>query len=868
MIRRTPDLDELDREIRDHIEAETHENIARGMSEQEARAAAIRKFGNIARVKEDVRAVWIPDWIDQLRQDTRDAVRYVRRNPALSIAIVVTLALGIGLSTAIYSVVHAVVLRPLAYAHPERMVWVSTRARDSSPEIMTSIDFAVWQAQVTSLEHMIAYDTIDATLVVGGDASRLRIIAASHGFWEVTGAQPAHGTLPTAADPQALAITHRVFVGQFQSDPDVIGRAVSIDGRPATIAAVLPESFHPQLHTFAGMADLDGAEPGAYRMLRVDAPPRVITPSTAVRLYEAIGELKAGVTIEQARAEIDAIHTREQRDHPTGFGTTSVVVIPLQDKIVGPSRRALGILLSGSFVVLLITCANVANLLLSRSAERRKEIALRMSIGSGPLRVVRQLFAESVAYAVLGGIGGVLLSVWLVNTVIAIIGAGVPRLTETQLDFAVLAVAAAISIGTALLFGIGPALALVVTNVQEVLKEGGRTVSASRRVIITGRAMVAVQVALTIVLLAGAGLMLKSVWLMTRYPAGFAPDQILTMRVDIRGPQYRDPKARQDYAAALVSKAKTIPGLRDAAMTTGRSSMILVIKEGEGIPPPGERDRRAVPVSSISSGFGPLLGMSLASGRWFNDRESPGVAIINESLARRDFNDTDPIGRRIRMPWLGENGLATIVGVVRDLKYAAIDTDAVPELFFHYADTPVSSITLVMRVDDDPIAVAPAVRNALSAIDPTQSFYNIKTLEEVLSDSIAPRRFNLLLLATFAFVALVLAALGVYGVVAYAVSERTHEIGIRMALGAERASVVGMIVAQGMWSVVAGVVVGLFAAWGATRLIAGLLYGVQPDDTATFAVTTLVLGLIACVACIVPALKAAVIDPAIALRAE
>ncbi len=868
MTPRRPDLDDLDREMRDHIEAETLDNVSRGMNPDQARAAAIRKFGHLARVKEDVRAVSIPGWLDQVRQDTRDAVRYLRRNPALSLAIVVTLALGIGLTTAIYSVVNAVLLRPLAYAHPQRMVWLSTRAKDSSRDIMNSIDFAVWQSQATSLAHMIAYDTGDATWVVGGEASRLRIVSASEGFWDVTGAQPVLGTLPSDADPQALAITHRVFVELFQNDPSVIGRTVNVDGQPATIVAVLPPTFHPQLQTFGVIVDLDAAEPAAYRMLRVDPPPQVITATTGVRIYQAIGELRAGVTIEQARAEIEAIHSREQRDHPTPFGTTSVVLMPLQDKIVGPSRRALAILLSASFVVLLITCANVANLLLSRAAERRKEIALRMAVGSGPLRVLRQLFVESAAYAALGGIGGVLTSLWLVNTVIAIAGSGVPRLTETRLDFSVLAMAAAISLGTALLFGIGPALALVVTNLQDLLKERGRTLSGSRRVMMTGRAMVAVQVALTIVLLAGAGLMFKSMWRMTKYPAAFAPDQILTMRLDIHGLQYRDQKARHDFATALVSKAKTMPGVRDAAITTGRGSMMLVIKEGEGIPKPGERERRAAPISSVSSGFGPLLGMSLVSGRWFNDLDSPGVAIINESLARRDFRDSDPIGRRIRTPWLGQNGLATIVGVARDLKYAAIDADPVPELFFHFVDAPISSISLVMRVEGDPIAAAPAIRKALSAIDPTQSFYNIKTLEAVLSDSIAPRRFNLLLLGTFAIVALALAALGVYGVVAYAVSERTHEIGIRMALGAARSNVVRMIVAQGMWSVMAGLVVGLFAAWAATRLIAGLLYGVEPHDTATFAVTTLALGSIACLACVVPALKAALVDPATALRAE
>ena len=868
MIPRRPDLDDLDREIRDHIEAETLDNVARGMSEEEARTAATRRFGNVARVKEDVRAVWIPGWVDQLRQDTRDAVRYVRRNSAFSLAIVGTLALGIGLSTAIYSVVNAVLLRPLSYTHPERMVWLSTRANDSSRDIMNSIDFAVWQAQAKSLEHVIAYDTVDATLVVGGEASRLRIVSASKGFWDVTGAQPVLGTLPTDAEPQALAIAHRVFERLFQGDPDVIGRAVTIDGRPATIAAVLPEHFQPQLPTFGVIVDLDSAEPAAYRMLRVDPPPQVIAPTTGVRILQAFGELKADVTIEQARVEIDAIHTREQRDQPTPSGTTSVVVMPLQDKIVGSSRPALGILLSASFVVLLIACANVATLLLSRAAQRRKEIALRMSLGSGPLRVVRQLFAESLAYAVLGGIGGVLLSSWLVDTVIAVIGAGVPRLTEAQLDSGVLAMAAAISVGTALLFGIGPAIALVGMNVHEVLKEGGRTASASRRVMVTGRAVVAVQVALTIVLLAGAGLMFKSMWRMTRYPAGFVPEEILTMRTDMRGPRYRDQETRHAFTGALLAKAKTMPGVRDAAITTGRGSMMLVINEGESVPPPGEREKRAAPVSSISPRFGPLLGMSLVSGRWFNDLESPGVAIINESLARRDFKDTDPIGRRIRMPWLGRDGLATIVGVVRDLKYAAIDVDPAPELFFHYTDTPISSITLVMRVDGDPIAAASAIRSTLSAIDSTQSFYNVKTLEEVLSDSIAPRRFNLLLLGVFAIVALVMAALGVYGVVAYAVSERTHEVGIRMALGANRSNVVRMMVAQGMWSVLAGLVVGLFGAWAATRLMVGLLYGVEPHDPATFAMTTLALGSIACLACVVPALKAARVDPGTALRVE
>jgi predicted permease len=864
---RQPDLDGLDQEIRDHIELETQDNIARGMTEQDARYAALRKFGNLARVKEDVRGVWIPGWIDQLRQDARDAVRYVRRNPGFSFAIIVTLALGIGLTTSIYSVVNAVLLKPLAYRHPDRMVWLSTRAGGSSQEMMNSIDFATWQSESSSLAHMVAYNYVDSTLVAAAGASRIRIVVASDGFWAVSGAEPLLGALPTAQEPQVLALTHRVFREQFQSDPQIVGRAVMVDGRQMTIGAVLPADFQPHLAgqqwwlTAGERVDAD-----AYRMLTVQPPPRVIDARTAVALYQAFGELKPGVSIEQARAEIVGIHARAQRERPSPFGATSAIVIPMQEKIVGPSRLALGVLLSASIVVLLITCANVANLLLSRSAARRKEIALRMSVGSGPMRVVRQLLAESVGYALLGGIGGVLLASWLINAVIGVIGPAMPRLTETRMDLGVMTVALAVSIATALVFGVGPALALCFTNVQEVLKEGGRSVSASRRVLLAGRAMVALQVAMTVVLLAGAGLMLKSVWRMTSYPAGFAPDQLLTMRVDFRGPQYKETRVRNDYATALLARARALPGVSDAALTTGGESMTLLVKEGES-PRTINREARGTPSSSISANFPRVIGMSLVSGRWFEELEPPGAVLVNETLARRDF-DGNAVGARIQLPFVGAKGLGTIVGVVADLKYAAIDADSKPELFFNYADNRLFGVTMVMRIDGDPIAAAPAIRKALSAIDPTQSFYQVQTMEQTLAESISPRRFNLLLLGAFAIVALVLAVLGVYGVVSYAVAERTQEIGIRLALGAERARVVRMIVGQGMASVIAGIVIGLAAAVMATRVIAGLLYGVEATDLSTFVLSTIMLTAIAFIACFAPALKAAVVDPVVALRAE
>jgi putative ABC transport system permease protein len=417
-----------------------------------------------------------------------------------------------------------------------------------------------------------------------------------------------------------------------------------------------------------------------------------------------------------------------------------------------------------------------------------------------------------------------------------------------------------------MLFSVGPALALGHTNVQEVLKEGARSASASRRTLVFGRAMIALQLALTIVLMAGAGLMVKSVWRLTSHPAGFRPEQILTLRMDFRGPAYRDDRARHVLAEALLERARALPGVRDAAITTDRGSMTIVIKEGE--PMPKDRERHGAPISAVSPGFGPLLGMSLVRGRWLEEVEPQGAVLINEGLARREFPGVDPIGRRLRMPWLGAENFSPIVGVVADLKYAELDTEAPPEIFVHHAQARLFGITLALLVDGDPLAAAPEIRKALGAVDPTQSIFGVRTLEQALAETIAPRRFNLLLLGTFAAVALLLAALGVYGVVAYAVAERTHEIGIRLALGAERLSVVRMIVAQGMVSVTAGIAGGLLAAMAATRLIAGLLYGVDAHDAPTFIIATLLLGAIALLACAAPALRAAMVNPAIALRAE
>ncbi len=862
MIRRTPDLDDLDREIRDHIEHETEDNVARGMSEEAARAAAIRKFGNVTRVKEDVRGVWIPLWLDSLRQDLRDAFRQVRRDPAFAAAIVVTLGLGIGLTTTIFSVVNAMLIRPLDFPDPDRVVWLTTRGVNAGNEDMNSIVFAGWQEAATSFEQMVAYGYSDATMVLGGQGSRMRIVNASEGFWSATGAQAFLGALPPANNREVIVLAHHAYRERFGGDPGIIGRAVTIDGRAAVIGGVLPEGFAPQLPAPAFRPGLEQAQPDAYRGWVVPPAPAVITPSTGAMMYHAFARLKPGVSIAQAREEVATIHRRR----PTFGGPSMPVIIPLREKLVGASRVALQLLLSAAAVLLTITCVNVANLLLARSSARQREIALRMSVGGGPLRIVRQLLVESLSYAFAGAIGGVALASWLVGAVIKLVGPSVPRLSETTLDLNVLAFAMAVAGTSALLFGIGPAISLCRTRVQDVLKDGARTASASPRALMMGRLMMTMQVSLTVVLLVGAGLLLKSVARLTAYPPGFSPEQILTLRVDIRGQQYRDEPTRRNYVRNILAAAGAVPGVRDVALTTGQESFMIVIKEGQ--PFPEDRDAHESAVSAVSADLGRILGMTLVSGRWFTEVDFRGAMVVNEAFARQEFPEGNAIGQRIRLPWAKEDRFATVVGVAADMKFMRLDQEVGPEVFVHHADAPLNGMTMLIRFESDPTPAISSTLKALSQIDPTQSFFSVRTMDEALAESIAPRRFNLLLLGAFALSALFLAVLGVYGVVAYAVAERTREIGIRLALGAERARVVRSIIGQGMVSVVTGVIAGLIGAVLAARLIATLLYGVDAHDAPTFAIATVLLTTIAFMACAAPALRAAFVDPVVALRAE
>jgi predicted permease len=855
-------LDGLDDEMRDHLARETQDNIDRGMTPEAARTAARRKFGSVALAMEDTRAVWIPVWIDQALQDARYALRLLRRAPGFSVVVILTLALGIGMNVAVFSVVNAVLIRPLSFPHPDRVVWVTAINSRAKDEYVTATDFLGWQRDATTLERLAAYDVFDDRVSLGGTVAPARIATVTDDFWDLAGAVPALGRRPAAGEA-AVMLSHAFFEHRFASDLAILGQSVKIGGHEAAIAGVLPAGFRVQLPA-SSWAGLASREIDAYSAFVVNPP-----QDHRMQLLSVLALLKPGVAVNTARAELTTIHDRVAKEN-VGFPVRSGVrVVPLADKLVGEARASLMILLAAVVLVLVIACANIANLLLARSSARLREIAIRAAVGAGRGRVVRQFLVESLLLAGAGGAAGLLAARWALNVMLRLIPQAVPRLTETTIDGRVLAFALVLSAATALLCGGAPAIALWRTNTYEVLKDGARTATATSGSLRARTVLVAAELALTVVLLCGAGLLVKSAWRMREYPAGFAPDRTLTMTVEFSGPEWQNDRRRIAYGDEVLRRVPSMPGVEAAGITSsasGRTTLFI-----DGAPPMPDSERPVVVESSVSAGYAKAIGMRMVAGRWLTDAEPNQVFVINETLARRDFAGQDPMGTRIQLDSSPDGSnvrFARVVGVVADLRTTKLDAAPEPEMFTDYAHSAPFIVTLVVRTAGDPLALASAIRSRLVEIDKTTMVSDAMTVEQVLADSIAPRRFNVFLFGTFAASALLLALIGIYGVIAYSVAQRTHEIGVRMALGAERGTVVGMVVRQGMAIAIAGLLSGLAAALALTRVMTSLLYNVTPTDPATFTVVIAALAVTALSACCGPALKAARVDPLVALRYE
>ena len=542
-------LDSLDDEIRDHILRETEENIARGMEPDEAYTAARRAFGNATLTREAARAIWIPVWWDHFLQDIRYGLRLLRRARGFSVVVVLTLALGIGLNTAVFSIVNAVLLRPLAYPHSERLVWVAPVDDRGQDDIVMSPDFVAWRDRSTVFDRVAGFFTAAEPVDVGDEVVQARVAAVTEGFWDLTGASFALGG-PPAAGQEGVVLPHTFFERWFHGDPSVIGRPVMLSGRQNVITGVLPADFHPQLVSPPAVVATGAGDIDVYRA-------NVIRPSTGpgVQVLNVMGRLKPGVSIERARAELEAIRDPQRQTGQRTEGSSRLRVVRYVDKLVGDARKPLAILQAAVALVLLIVCVNTATLLLVRGSARRREIAIRTAMGAGRARVLRQFLVESLLLGAMGCAAGLLVARGLTAMMVRLLPLAVPRLSETTIDARALVFAVGACVATTFVFALVPAIALWKTNVYETLKDGARSASSSLRSVHVRSVLVAIEVALTVVLLVAAGLMLKSFWNMTAYPPGFAPDRILTMRVQFSGPRYREPKNQRAFIDEMLRRA-------------------------------------------------------------------------------------------------------------------------------------------------------------------------------------------------------------------------------------------------------------------------------------------------------------------------
>jgi putative ABC transport system permease protein len=806
--------------------------------------------------------------MDVMLQDLRYGMRKLAKTPGFTAIVVFALALGIGANTAIFSVVNAILLHPLAYKDPGRiaMVWMDNRKLGVDQDWHSYPNFMEYKNGSQTFEDIAAFNDRSFNLTGAGDPVRVIGAWATASLFPVLDVAPVLGRVFTPDEEEpgrdlVVVLSHGLWQRRFGADPHIIGQQISLNRTNRTVVGVMPASFR--------FPDKD-----AELWIPLAPDPQLRNNRNALWL-KAVGRLKPGVTLEQARADMSTIAGRleQQYDFMSGYG---VNLVPIHDQVVGSVRPALLVLLGAVVLVLMIACANVANLLLVRAAAREREIAVRAALGGARGRLVRQMLTESIVLATAGGVAGLLIAVLGLRVLLALAPGDIPRLDQIRMDWQVLIFALAISLATGLIFGVVPALQASRPDLNESLKEGGRSSTAGIRGRRIRGALAVSEIALSLILLIAAGLMIKSFFRLQQFNLGFNPDRLLTLRLQLPGSKYRDDSHVAGFYRELLDRVENLPGVQSA----GAISTIFLTKtpystnftiQGRPPLPPGEQIE--VPLDSISPNYFRVMGIRLLRGREFTDDDkagAAGVVIINQTFARRFFPNEDPIGRRFvyGVPDGPNPRWLTIVGVVADTRRTGFDAEVRPETYLPYSQTPDRSMYLIVRAASSPVSLIGAVRDAVWAIDKDQAVFSVETMDQLLSEMMAQRRFNMLLLAIFAAAALILAAVGIYGVMSYSVTQRTHEIGVRIALGASRARVLWKVAGQGMVLAAAGIALGLAGSLALTRLMAGLLFEVGATDPVTFVLIPLLLGGAALAASVIPASRAMKVDPILALRYE
>jgi len=804
-------------------------------------------------------------------QDVRYGFRLLLKHKGFSAVAVLALALGISANTAIFSVVNAILLSPLPYKEPERLVVpVSVSiSRGWDRASITYADYLDWRNETGIFENVAVFSSQTADLAGGGEPERIDVAGVAEEYFAVMGVEPLIGRTFSADEfkpnsTRTLVISYRLWQRKFGGDPGVLEQTAYLNGRPYPVIGVMPKDsqWPDDFDIWVPMAV--GPNPGP-DLLRRDN-----------MIFRAVARLKPGVSITQASAAMATIAQRLEEEFPESRKGITNKAIPLRAYIVGDQLQlALMVLLAAVGFVLLIACVNVANLLLARAATREREIAIRLALGSGRLRLIRQLLTESVMLALIGGGAGLLLAFWGVDLLTAIAPGDVPRLSEVKIDLRVLAFTIVTSVVTAVLFGLIPALHASKLNLNESLKEGGRSSSEGARGGRIRSALVVSEVVLSLVLLAGAGLMVRSFSRLQQVDPGFNTNNLLTMSINCPSKRYPDDAKIIAFYKSVAERVAGSPGVESAAFSSalplggggfylGRRFLI----EGHPEPPAGPDTQAQWNV--ISPGYFETTGIRLIQGRSFDERDTPAgnkVVIINETLAERLFPNEDPLGKRIRS-WRDENLLREIVGVVQDVRYFGRDDELRGLVYVPHTQNPWRSMVLTVRTTGDPAAMIASTRDQVWSVDKDLAVANPRTMNETLARSVASQRFSMTLLAVFAAIAMVLATLGVYSVLSYTVAQRSHELGVRMALGARTGDIMKLVLLQGMKLTLMGAGIGLAAAFAVTRLMKTLLYEVGATDPVTFAVVTMLLLGAGLAACLIPARRATKVDPMVALRYE
>lgn len=871
--------DEVAEELEFHLEMRTREYLARGLDPAAAREAALRRFGDIDRARATCREIGRKrdsdmrrrEYFGELRQDVAFALRQLTANPGFTLIALLTLALGIGATTAIFSAVYAVVLRPLPFPQPEQIMFVSREFEEERSEVSAG-NFTVLEAGQHVFSDLAAIQYSSFNLSQGESAERTIGARVSASFFDVFGVRPALGRVFSAEEDRpgrekVVVLSHRLWKRAFGADPAILGRDIRLNGQPYTVLGVMPPWFD----------------------LTVDREdfwvPIAFTPERRAMHDEnsllVVARLKDGVTPKQVRADLEPVEAELQRLHPLN-SKTRFLVDSFTEQFVGDYRKRLLVLLGAVGLVLLIACGNVANLLLARSAARGRELAIRAALGAGRGRIVRQLLTESAVLALVSGAAGLVLAWWGVRTLVALGPRGVPRLEQASVDATALAFTLGLSILCSLVFGLAPALRAVRPGVQETLKEGGRGSAGTRRDWLRP-ALISVEVALAVLLLVGAGLLIRSALELQRIRPGFDPTGVVSARLSLPAAEYREPERVAATFEQLVEGASRIPGAHSVALSSqlpmspgGNSNGLLA--EGRPLSMESFVNSR---LHIVTPGYFQALGNSLVRGRGFDARDRRGaekVMIVNETLANALFPGQDPIGRRVGCCEAGPDGetpiFKVIVGVAADIRSLGLAEEVYPEFYLPIAQAPDNSwdwiertMYIVARTDGDPASFVPELRRVVARLDPDVPLYNVSTMEERMADSGATARFNTLLLTLLGVIGLVLSAIGIYGVVAYFVTQRTSEIGVRMALGATPGDVIRLVLRQAAIPVTAGLLLGLAASAAATRVLAASLVGVERTDPLTLAAVVILLASAALLASVVPARRAASVDPTSALHA-